>query len=106
MIPKLAYLIITFAIAAIPLNIAVSLLDGKSSWLKAVFANILVAVLSYFVGLFFGKYAGILSLILLLIIYKILFDLGWFRALVAWLIQLLIIALFLVIIGWFGVKLF
>jgi hypothetical protein len=106
MISKLAYLIITFAVSAIPLNIAVSLMDGKSSWIKAILANIIVAVLSYFAGLFFGKYAGILSLVLLLMVYKILFDLGWFRSLVAWLIQLVIIAFFWVVVGWLGVKLF
>ena len=102
MIGKLTYLIITFAASAIPLNIAVRLLEGKSSWLKAIATNIGIAILSFLIGLKIAKFAGLLSFLVLLVIYKIMFRLGWFRALMAWLLQLGIIAIFWAIIYWIG----
>ena len=107
MIIKLVYLILTFVISAIPLNIAVKLLDGKSSWIKAIVVNIAIAFLSYLIGLRVDKYAGLLSFVVLLLIYKIMFRIGWFRAFIAWLLQLGIIALFWAIIYWVvGIMLF
>ncbi|MFH1440342.1 MAG: hypothetical protein ABIG89_07260 [Candidatus Woesearchaeota archaeon] len=107
MIIKLIYLIITFAVSAIPLNIAVKMLGGKSSWLKAIIANIAVAILSYMISLRITKFSGLLSFIILLLIYKFMFRIGWFRAFIAWLLQLGIIALFWVAVYWLiGIMLF
>jgi hypothetical protein len=107
MISKLLYLLLTFAVSAIPLNIAVKMLEGKSSWVKAIIVNILVAFLSYLIGMKVASYAGLLSFIILLVVYKVMFGIGWFRALVAWLLQLGIIAFFWVIVYWItGITLF
>ena len=107
MISKLLYLLLTFAISAIPLNIAVKMLEGKSNWIKAIIVNMVVAVLSYIIGLKVDNFAGLLSFVILLLVYKVMFRIGWFRAVIAWLIQLGIIALFWVIVYWFsGITLF
>ena len=94
MLGKLLYLILTFALSAIPLHIAVKMLEGKSSLFKAIIANIVVAVLSFMISLKMTRFAGLLSFLALLFVYKIMFRIGWFRASLAWLIQLGIIALF------------
>lgn len=100
-------MLLTFAISAIPLNIAVKMLEGKSNWIKAIIVNMVVAVLSYIIGLKVDNFAGLLSFVILLLVYKVMFRIGWFRAVIAWLIQLGIIALFWVIVYWFsGITLF
>ncbi|MBI4453536.1 hypothetical protein HY636_02735 [Candidatus Woesearchaeota archaeon] len=98
MLAKLIYLIISFVISAIPLHIAVSLLEGKSTWFKAIFVNFLVAIASFLIELKINKFSGLISFLLLLLIYKIMFRMGWFRSFVAWLLQLGIITL-----GWAGI---
>ena len=104
---SILYLLLTFAISAIPLNIAVKMLEGKSNWIKAIIVNMVVAVLSYIIGLKVDNFAGLLSFVILLLVYKVMFRIGWFRAVIAWLIQLGIIALFWVIVYWFsGITLF
>src|SRR3989338_8230018 len=104
---KLIYLIISFVISAIPLHIAVSLLDGKSTWFKAMFVNFLLAIASFLIGLKINKFSGLISFLLLLLIYKIMFRMGWFRSFIAWLLQLGIIALFWAAVYWItGVELF
>lgn len=107
MIPKLAYLIVTYVLSAIPLNIAVNLLEGKSSWVKAIIVNLFVALISFVIGIYVGKFSGLLSFLILLFIYKIMFKMGWIRCIVAWLLQLGIIALFWVFVYWLkGISLF
>ena len=107
MISKLLYLLLTFAVSAIPLNIAVKMLEGKSNWIKAIIVNILVAVLSYIISMKIANFAGLLSFVVLLLVYKVMFRIGWFRAIIAWLLQLGIIAFFWVLVYWFsGITLF
>ena len=107
MIEKLGYLLISFVLSAIPLHIAIKLLEGKSSLVKAIIANIAVALLSFLIGIKLANYAGLLSFVVLLFVYKIMFRIGWFRAAIAWLLQLGIIAIFWVIVYWLkGMTLF
>jgi len=101
------YILLTYVVSAIPLNIAVKLLEGKSSWFKAILANVIVAVLSYVISAKIGNYSGIITFIALLFIYKIMFHIGWFRAFIAWALQGIIIAIFWALMYWLlGVVLF
>ena len=43
------WFLLIIILSAIPLNIAVKLLGGKSSIVKVIFANIIVAVLGYLI---------------------------------------------------------
>lgn len=104
---KLVLLIVSFALSAIPLHIAVNLLEGKSTWFKAIFVNFLVALASFFIGLKIDKFSGLISFLFLLLIYKIMFRMGWFRSFIVWLLQLGIIALFWMGVYWIaGIVLF
>ena len=94
----LLYTILIFAVSAIPLNIAVKLLGGKSSWFKAIAVNVLVSIAGYFIAQFIDFFSTIVSFIVLLLIYKVMFKLGWIRALLAWLVQLILIAIFWIVV--------
>lgn len=98
-------LFIILVISAIPLNLAVKLLGGKSGILKVIIANLAVAAIATFLDSTVGWYAGLLSFLLMLLVYKLLFNIGWVRALLAWLLQFVIIALFIVILALIGVSL-
>lgn len=92
--PYFIYSIIIFIVSAIPLNIAVRLLGGKSSFLKAILVNLIVGTAGYFISTKIKFFATILSFIVLLLIYKVMFRIGWLRALLAWVVQLVIIGIF------------
>jgi hypothetical protein len=91
-------------ISAIPLNIAVKLMGGRSSILKVIFANLIYAIILFFLELYFNVWT-IISFILMIFVYKIMFEMGWIRTILAWVLQLVIIAIIVVILGLFGISL-
>ena len=96
---------VVLLVSAIPLNIAVKLLGGRSSLLKVVLVNILVAVLVTFVEGLFGIFAGIVSFVVMLFVYKTLFQLGWVKAFLAWVLQFVLIVLFVFLLTLIGITL-
>jgi len=100
--------VILLLISAIPLHLAVWILGGKSSVLKALFVNLIIglltAVLFAVLGVF-GKIVAILVLILTIWIYREAFRLKWWKALVVWLIQMVIFWLMSIVLGFFGIGL-
>jgi len=97
---------VVFLIAAIPLHITVKLLGGDSSLIKAAIVNFLVGLASGVISFFLKSFAGVISFIALLFIYKTMFDIGWIRALLAWLLQGVIIVLLIVLLAAIGLMIF
>lgn len=97
------WFLLIIILSAIPLNIAVKLLGGKSSIVKVIFANIIVAVLGYLIQSQIGVFAGLLTFIIMLFVYKIMFDMGWIRSFLAWLLQYVLILIFFVILALAGI---
>jgi hypothetical protein len=85
-------------IAALPLNLAVKLLGGRSSTLKVIITNLLTAFIVYLIYEFVNHYAGFIAFIATILVYRIAFRLGWIRAFLAWILQA-VIALILVLVG-------
>lgn len=75
---------------SIPLNIAAKLLGGDSSIFKVIFAHLIYAMLMVFLLLTFGAIPTAISFILLLFVYKVMFDVGWIRAFLIWLLEAII----------------
>jgi len=94
LIIKLVYVLLSFAISAIPLNISVKLLGGKSSWIKAIVVNIIAGIVGFLIITNVKHFAGFLAFIALLFVYKVIFSIGLLRAFFAWLLQLVIIGVF------------
>lgn len=91
--------IVAFIIGAIPLYIAVILLGGRASVVKVILVNLGIGFLE---GLLDAKFqtawvSKVLSFLVLLVIYKFMFDLGWIRAVLVWILQfvLTVVMLFL-----------
>jgi hypothetical protein len=94
--------ILISAISAIPLNLAVKALGGKSSWLKAILVNIILDIINIFLSpqIRFGYI--IISFILKLFIYKLMFRIGWIKALLAWILQYIIAVLLVILLAVIG----
>ena len=80
-------LIVVFLITAIPLNISVKILGGNSSIVWAAIANLIAGICAAFIYIFLARYAALISFIALLLVYKLMFSLGWIRAFLAWILQ-------------------
>jgi hypothetical protein len=103
---EIILMVVVFLIAAIPLHITVKLLGGDSSLIKAAIVNFLVGLASGVISFFLKSFAGVISFIALLFIYKTMFDIGWIRALLAWLLQGVIIVLLIVLLAAIGLMIF
>jgi hypothetical protein len=102
---ELIVLLVVLIISAIPLNIAVKLLGGKSGIIKVIFVNVLVGLVYFAIHAFIGLFAGLISFIAMLFIYKEMFRLGWLKAFFAWLLQGAIILIAILVLGFFGLAL-
>ncbi|MFC1705003.1 hypothetical protein ACFLZ6_01595 [Nanoarchaeota archaeon] len=98
-------LFVLIVISALPLYIAVKLLGGKASIIKVFIVNIIVGILVPIVNSFINWFGGLIAFIVLLFIYKKMFDLGWFRAFVAWVLQFIVLVGLIFIAGLFGLSL-
>ena len=76
-------------IGAIPLYIALHLLGGRGSLLKVVLVNLGIGFIDSFIEAKFnmGWIIKGISFLVLLLIYKLMFDLGWLRAILVWALQ-------------------
>lgn len=102
---ELIWFLVILIISAIPLNIAVKLLGGRSSILKVIFANILAGILAFFIEMFLGGgfWISVLIFIAMLLVYKSMFEMGWIRSFLAWLLQFVIIAIIMIILALLGI---
>ncbi len=97
--------IITYLIAgvlallsAFVLNIAAKLLGGRSSFFKALAVNFVVFAGTLYIRAHLSIFTGALSFAFLLLVYKYMFDVGWIRALLIWLLQGFLVLLLVVIL--------
>ena len=79
--------ILILVVSSIPLYLAVNLLGGRASLLKVILVNLAIGFLDGLITSKFGFLATIISFVILLALYKIMFDLGWIRAFFAWILQ-------------------
>jgi hypothetical protein len=78
---------------AIPLYIAVRILGGEASFLKALLVKLAGAAVFFGVSLFYGPAAGLASGLLLLILYRAVFDLSTVKAIIAFVIEEIVVIL-------------
>jgi hypothetical protein len=95
-------IVLIFVVTSIPLHIAVTMLGGDSSILKAAFVNFLAGLVGAGIYLFTG-YGWVVAFIALLVVYKLMFGLGFIRAFFAWVLQGVIGFLILLALVYFGV---
>jgi hypothetical protein len=99
-------IILAIIISSLPLYLAVKFLGGDATIVKVFLTNILVAVLSSALTYFFGL-STLYLLIIIVILYMFIFDLGIIRAFVVWFLQYVIaVLLFIAFIAMLGASVF
>tara|TARA_Y100000310_G_C20487240_1_gene717455 strand:+ start:221 stop:562 length:342 start_codon:yes stop_codon:yes gene_type:complete len=74
-------------LSSLPLYFAVTLIGGKTSVMKILFLNFLMVVVYLGLNLFLDHFIGLASFVILLFLYKYFFEIGFVRALIAWVLQ-------------------
>ncbi|MBR9690943.1 hypothetical protein GOV08_04635 [Candidatus Woesearchaeota archaeon] len=98
--------LLAMIISALPLYFAVKLFGGKATILKVLFVNLIAGIVIGSIKLAIGLFGGLLAFIVLLLIYKYMFGLGFLRAFFVWIMQFVIAAILLIIAMFsFGVSL-
>lgn len=99
-------IILIVILSALPLYLAVNLLGGRTSILKAFFIMIIAGIAYIIIGAIlgallpgFGILVTILAWLVLIGIYKETFGLGWGSAILAWILQLVFIVILAFLIG-------
>ena len=101
---QLIRILIPIVISALPVWLALKIAGAKKSGFIRVFiVNIIVGFISGILGHYLGWFGAIPAFILLLLIYKIAFKIGWLRAILVWVMQLVIVAAFTFILTLFGI---
>ena len=96
---SILWTILIFIISAIPLNIAVKFLGGKTNLIKTALISLIAGILVGFIPY------GIIAFIILIWIYHVTFRLNWFKTFIAWLLQFIIIIIFYFILALLGIAL-
>jgi hypothetical protein len=92
-------IILAFTISALPLYLAVRMLGGRTSLLKAILITLVSGIVISLMQSIFTTYGSIIAFLVLIWIYHEVFRLRWLKAVLAWLLQLAIVVLFLVLAG-------
>jgi len=95
--------VIVLIIAAIPLHFSVSFLGGDSSILKAIITNGLVGLAGALIQSFVPSFGTLVYVIAVLLIYKFMFNIGWIRAVLVWILQVIISVVLLMLLMFLGV---
>ena len=97
--------LIGIIISSLPLYFAVKLLGGHASILKVFITNVLVGFLSAWLVSSFG-FGSLVVLLVVILLYSFIFQMGIVRSFFAWLIQYIVAAL-LILLGlfFFGISL-
>jgi hypothetical protein len=97
---------LVFLLPVIPLYIVVKILGGEITFLKAIgvkLAGLILAIIGSFV---LGGLGPIIITVLMIIVYKMAFHLGVFRAIIAWILETVVmVGLVILMIVFLGLSL-
>lgn len=96
------WVIIVIVVSALPLYLAVTFLGGRTSILKTFLVMIITALVVSMVSATI-PFGGIIAFILLIWIYKEMFQMGWLRAFLAWILQIVFIIVLFALLAVFGI---
>lgn len=89
-------------LSALPLTIAVKILGGRTSIWEVLFANFIILLARLGLVVFVPSVPSWIPFILMIAIYKYMFDIGWIKSFFAWLLQFVLafgLTLLLVMVG-------
>ncbi len=97
-------ILLVIIISSLPLYLAVSLLGGKVSILRAFLVMIATGIISIIVNIIFPIWGTLVALIILIWVFHEVFRLKWFKAILAWILWLIFVLLFLFIASILGIS--
>lgn len=98
--------ILVFLISAIPLNIAVKLLKGKTHLIKTALIMILTGLGVSLIQQAFNTTAGIISFLFSAWIYHIFFRLKWIKSFLLLFVEFLVVLVIVLILLFLGISVF
>jgi hypothetical protein len=96
--------LVVIVVSALPLHLAVGMLGGRSSILRAFIVMIVTAVGTIIVNFFLPVWGIFVSWFLLIWVFRESFRLKWFKAILAWILWIVFIFLFSLLLGVFGLS--
>ena len=102
-VQAILFIALVFVAAAIPLHLAARMFGGDSTLLKAILTNLIAGVLGGVISLLFSRTGLLVYFIVLLLVYKMMFKIGWIKAFLVWLLQGIILFVFLILFGLIGI---
>ena len=96
--------LIVLIISALPLHFAVKILGGRTHLLKTILVMIVTSIMIVLVSLLL-PYGAIIGFIVLIWMYREMFRLKWYKALLVWILQIIFVVILLLILSFVGVTL-
>lgn len=95
-------ILLIIIISSLPLFFAVNLLGGKTSILRTFLVMVVVGFATVIIQAIFNYWGTLIAWILLLFIFMDVFDLGFIRAIIVWILWILFTILFIYIFSIIG----
>ena len=96
---------VLFLLSALPLYLAVKVMAGHTTLIKTALISLVAGIILAIIKALFTTWGSMIAFIVLILIYKNSFGLGWIRALIAWLLQFVfIVALYFVALAVLGIS--
>jgi len=103
-ITSIIWIIVIFILSGIPLYITVKLLGGKTSIFKTAFVVLIVGLFVAAIQFYFKTWGALIAFLVSIWIYREIFRLKWWKAIVAWFLQLIVLWVLLFILALIGVS--
>ena len=95
---KILLLVLVFAISSIPLFLAVKAFGGKTEFREVIIVNIISAIIISILNQIFFVWGGLISFLFVIVLYKGVFDLTWWKSILAWFLQFIIMMILIFVI--------
>lgn len=96
-------ILLSSLVQAVPVHFAARFLGGESSYGKAFVLTVGGVVAAALAQQYAGSWAGLVSFLLLLCLYKVGFNMGWLRAFFVWLLSIVFAVLLFVLLTALGI---
>jgi hypothetical protein len=92
-----------FILGILPLYIIVKLLGGRVSLLRALIIKVAAIVITLLLSIAFGWVGPLIVAIVLILLYRLAFNIGIIRAFLAWLLEGVVLAALIFVLGALGI---
>ncbi|MFC1741797.1 hypothetical protein ACFL3V_04650 [Nanoarchaeota archaeon] len=92
-----------FILGVFPLYIIVKLLGGRVSMFRALLIKVAAVIITLLLSMAFGLVGPLIVAIVLILLYRLAFDMGIIRSFIAWLLEGVVLAALIFTLGALGI---